>query len=124
MNKLTPVKHKWYQIGIQLGMSNEELKVLQQKPSGCEFYEMLEIWLRGGTGVPTTWQSLVVALKSPDVDKPKLGLELQGCYCLNEQGISALIFLHGGIKSLSNKLFQYGGGGIIYSKCSKVPKMS
>ena len=90
VNRLTPVKHKWYEIGIQLGMSNEELNVLQQKSGDHEFHEMLEIWLRGGAGVPTTWLSVVEALKSPDVGKPELGLELQRCHCHNEQGISAV----------------------------------
>ena len=84
VNKLASVKHKWFEIGIQLGMSNEDLKRLPDH--GHQLHEVLEIWLRGGTTVLPIWSSLADALKSPDVDKSELGEAIQRQYCWLEQG--------------------------------------
>ena len=75
LNELHGKAIKWYDIGIQLHLSPEELDVIERDSSGVYecFRNMLKKWLR----TLPTWRSLIKALKTPAVDEQVLAEELE-----------------------------------------------
>ena len=65
MKLLTPVRHRWQEISIQLGVSNNKLRDF--KKFDDPFTKSLDYWVNGNTDVPITWGSVVAALESPHV---------------------------------------------------------
>ena len=75
LNELASVKHKWKDICIQLGISNSKLHEFKMSLSRDDLLtEGIDYWLKSNTDVPTTWESVVAALKSPFVDEPRFWL--------------------------------------------------
>ena len=70
---LFEVRLKWYDIGIELDMEQEELDVIKQhnhnEPSKC-LSEMVTSWLKSYDN--PTWQALAGALESRVVNEKKL----------------------------------------------------
>ncbi len=73
------VPSKWYQIGIQLGISHEELTSYRDlhptASSGQIFSFIFSTWKNSGTG-DYTWATMIKALKTPFVSKRLLAHEL------------------------------------------------
>ena len=79
-NELGGVKHKAYQISIQLGISHAKLMELKQ--DGNLLVGALDFWLSGNVpDVPVTWASIVVALKSEFVNETGCASTIRAKYC-------------------------------------------
>lgn len=75
LNKLYPARHKWNNIGVQLGMIDDldAIKLENQnEPDAC-LREMFKIWLRQGKA---TRQALIAALNSPSVNYQDIAANL------------------------------------------------
>ena len=69
------MKHKWRKICIQLGIPNYKLRQFEKDDD--PIINSLDYWLNGNTDVPITWESVVAALDTPDVDEPGLAKKLR-----------------------------------------------
>ncbi len=73
------VPSKWYQIGIQLGITHEELTSYRDlhptASSGQIFSFIFSTWKNSGTG-DYTWAAMIEALKTPFVSQRLLAHEL------------------------------------------------
>ena len=78
---LHSVQHKWYSIGLQLGVAEFQLKLIEAEIHSVErqMVAMLDHWL-AYTTVPS-WKALVDALKAPTVGEGRLAKELEERYC-------------------------------------------
>ena len=74
---LYPVRRKWYDIGIELGLKVEELDNIQaaDDDNGKCLTMMIKMWLRSINPLPT-WKALGDALKAKPVDE--VGLAVKG----------------------------------------------
>lgn len=68
------VRLKWYDIGLELEIEEEELDVIKHKenndPSKC-LREMIKVWLKS-VDKPPTWEALAEALKAKAVNEVAL----------------------------------------------------
>ena len=75
MNELITVAHKWFNIGIQLGIDYYTLKGFEQQHkddlSRC-LSEMLHCWLKGNGKSCVKWETIVEALRSPSINETGL----------------------------------------------------
>lgn len=79
-NELSRVKHKSYQIGLQLGIPNFKLKDFKKEDEPLA--EAIEYWLNGNVeGVLLSWKSVVEALSSDCVGEHGLAKEIIAKYC-------------------------------------------
>ena len=79
-NELNSVKHRAYDIGIQLGFSTSQLA--QFKQEGNLFVSVVDCWLRGNiSNAPCSWKYMVEVLKSEQVGEMGLAGTLRGKYC-------------------------------------------
>ena len=82
MEELNNVSAKWYNIGLQLGVSVGTLKTIKKQysdPSDC-LRETLTTWLQ--TCVPPpTWTNIVGALERSVVVEARLAADLEHKYC-------------------------------------------
>ncbi len=80
-NELGKVKHKWFTIGIQLGIPRYVLE--QFKKEDDPLSAAVDYWLKGNVMepvvVPITWDFLVDALKS--VDEKGCANTISKAYC-------------------------------------------
>lgn len=75
------MRHKWFLIGIQLGIPRNTLKQFENEAD--PFSAAVDYWLKGNvkdSGVPISWKSIVTALKSRYVGEPALAEELNKKY--------------------------------------------
>ena len=79
--ELTGVKQKWYEIGVDLELNMNEIRLQYSDPDVC-LRETLRAELQHSA--PTTWRNMVDALRSPDVRESQLGDELEAKYCPSE----------------------------------------
>ena len=82
-NELGRIKHKYFEIGIQLGIPRNKLLEFTKDPLSAA----MDYWLRGNamdTPVPISWTSIVTALKSPHVDEGGLADAISKKYCQEE----------------------------------------
>ena len=102
------VRHKWYDIGLELNISFRTLNVIKtdcpQNSADC-LREMLVEWLSRTSPAPS-WSSLVEALSSEPVGEKRLADEICAKYCApcDEQdseivnseatGKCTLVFMH------------------------------
>jgi len=73
---LHPVRAKWYEIGLQLGLRSGDLDAINKdSPSDCSAScrEMLKRWLAGVNPYPTL-KALSDALQADTVGESRLGL--------------------------------------------------
>ena len=79
---LNKVRAKWYDVGMQLGVSVGTLDAIKKQysdPSDC-LRETLTTWLQ--TCVPPpTWTNIVGALRSSVVGEARLAADLEQKYC-------------------------------------------
>ncbi len=68
-SKAWSARHKWYNIGLQLGLKADDLDCIQMsdRDSANCFTEMLKQWLRQGS-IEKTWDKLIKALQSETVN--------------------------------------------------------
>ena len=84
MNELSTVSAKWEKLGKQLGMQHHHLKDIRTRYSepADGMRELIKQWLKqvyqpfGRKGF-TTWNHIVLALKSPNVGESQLGDHLK-----------------------------------------------
>ena len=80
-NELSTVKHKQYEIGIQLGIPRHNLEEFKKERDALS--ASIDYWLKENVEeVPVTWQSIVNALTSPHVDERGLAQRIAKKYCL------------------------------------------
>ena len=73
---LHPVRAKWYEIGLQLGLRSGDLNAINKdNPNDCSAScrEMLKRWLAGVIPCPTL-KALSDALRTDTVGESRLGL--------------------------------------------------
>ncbi len=80
-NELGKVKHKAYEIGIQLGISHGNL--ISFKQDGVDLLSSeIDYWLNGNVNdVPVSWKAIVAALESEYVGEPACAQEIRMKYC-------------------------------------------
>ena len=78
-NELGSVIDKWFQIGVQLGVSESKLRQIEADYHTLDrrFSEMISFWLNGNTKVAVTWRSLVEVLDSCFVNEKGLANQLR-----------------------------------------------
>lgn len=82
MNELIPITTKWYDIGIQLDLTPEELDMinLEHKDSlQAKLRSLLIWWLNRVTPQPS-WQALIAALRTSAVNEQGLANKLEQQY--------------------------------------------
>ena len=79
---LTNADKKWHNIGLQLGLSKEELSHIgaNYRPRQERLCKTVDLWLQGVDPIPT-WEGLVVALKSQTVKEYHLAKIVEENYC-------------------------------------------
>ena len=78
-NELGEVKHKAYEVGIQLGISHSKLMELKQQ--GDLLAGVLDCWLSGNApDIPITWESVVEALESTYVGETGCANKIKAKY--------------------------------------------
>lgn len=79
MNLVSTRTTKWRQIGIELGLSTCELDAISlcgvQSLHRC-FEHIFELWKRSAT-MPYTWDTIITALKNPQVNEQRLAIEIE-----------------------------------------------
>ena len=78
-NELGTVVDKWFQIGVQLGVSESKLREIEADHHTAQrcFSEVISFWIKGNTHVPVTWKSLSQVLESSFVNERGLANELR-----------------------------------------------
>ena len=81
-NELGSVMDKWFQIGVQLGLSETKLHQIESDHRTADrcFSEVIIFWLKGNTQVAVTWKSLVEVLESSFVNERGLAKRLREKY--------------------------------------------
>lgn len=84
--ELNKVRAKWYDVGMQLGVSVDTLNAIRKQhlndPSDC-LREILTTWLKA-YHPPPTWDKLLKVLKTKTVDEAMLAADLECKYCLSK----------------------------------------
>ena len=76
---LSTAKHKWFEIGMQLGLPYHKLEEFKEKRDPLA--AVIDYWLRLNVkDVPVTWRSIVDALKSDQVDESGLAKSIEEKY--------------------------------------------
>ena len=78
-NELGSVIDKWFQIGVQLGLSEAKLHQIEfdHRTADRCFSEVIIFWLKGNTQVAMIWKSLVEVLESSFVNERGLAMRLR-----------------------------------------------
>ena len=82
-NELPDVADKWRPFGAQLRISNSKLNSIQNNKSNDEdrFSAVLEYWMDNlPEKAPFTWETIVKALESPNVEKRVLAKKIREKY--------------------------------------------
>ena len=81
-NELGSVMDKWFQIGVQLGLSETKLHQIESNHRTADrcFSEVVIFWLKGNTQVAVTWKSLVEVLESSFINERGLAKRLREKY--------------------------------------------
>lgn len=77
LRELADVTHKWYYIGLELGLKSGDLDPIQQQSSDslAKACEMANWWLKNAR--QPTWLALADALSSPTVNEAQKAKELR-----------------------------------------------
>ena len=78
INELGSVVSKWFQIGIQLGVSESRLHQIEadHRTANRCLSEVIIFWLSGNTNADVTWETLTMALEASAVDERGLAKNL------------------------------------------------
>ena len=85
--ELGDVAHRWFKIGVQLGISRGKLKEFKEIEDD-PFSAVINYWLNDNvedTEVPVSWMSIVAALKSSYVGETGLANRISSKYCRMHQ---------------------------------------
>ena len=95
MEELTDVSAKWYDIGLQLGLSVGQLDGIKKQYSDLSdcLRETLKVWLEMYLPYPT-WSNLVDALRSNTVCKTRLAADLENKYCSTQYTSTTTTYHH------------------------------
>ena len=74
MELLHPVRSKWYEIGLQLGLPSGDLDAIRDKNSDAHNREMLKQWLADAQR--PTLKAISTALRTKAVGERRLGLSI------------------------------------------------
>ena len=80
--ELGEVAHKWFKIGVQLGISRGKLKEFEKEVDPLS--AVIDYWLNDNVEdaeVPVSWKSIVAALKSSYVGETGLANRISSKYC-------------------------------------------
>ena len=83
MEEFNNIRSKWYEIGLQLGVSVGTLNAIKKdyhSTSDC-LRETLTIWLKTSPS-PPTWNNIVDVLRRSTVGELRLAADLEKKYCL------------------------------------------
>ena len=81
--ELGEVAHIWKKIGVQLGIPYHKLNEFRKEDDPLS--AVIDYWLNGNTeGVPVSWGSVVIALKSSHVGEIGLANRISKKYCQQE----------------------------------------
>ena len=81
-NEVFSAAAKWYDIGLELGVSADDLDTIKKAnddPKEC-LREMLRQWL-SKVDLEPTWEALIAALRIPAVNYPALANEIKLKFC-------------------------------------------
>ena len=95
MEELNDTRAKWYDIGLQLGVSVGTLNAIKKdynSTSDC-LRETLTKWLKTCPSVPT-WNSIVDALRSSTVGEVRLAADLEQKHCSTQDTSVAATIMH------------------------------
>ena len=82
-NALGEIKHKWLEVGIQLGISRS--KLMEFKREEDPLSAAIEYWLKGNVeNVPISWATVIKALESSHVGEGGLAAAVRKKACLCE----------------------------------------
>ena len=83
-NSLLPKAAKWESLGLQLGLSPDELATIKANSEDVEecLRRVLIKWFH--RTVQPTWQEVAAALRSPGLEDHRLAVELEQKYCLQD----------------------------------------
>ena len=70
---------KWFQIGVQLGISEAKLCQIESNHRTVErcFTEVINFWLNGNTQVGVSWKLIIDTLESQFVDEKGLAKKIR-----------------------------------------------
>ena len=74
MELLHPVRAKWYEVGLQLGLHSGDLDAIKDSGSDAYHREVLKLWLAGNQS--PTLKALSTALRTNTVGESRLGLSI------------------------------------------------
>ena len=89
---LAEIKHKWYSLGLQLGVKTSTLDGIRsqfQHDHGMALIEVIREWLKQ-TVKPCSWEALVEALRTNSVNEEKTAKTIEMKY-VSGGGMLALI---------------------------------
>ena len=83
-NEILPAAAKWYDIGLELGMSADYLDTIKanNNPQECSL-KMLRQWLLA----EPSWEARITALRSPTINYSALASKIENKYCSVEPAI-------------------------------------
>ena len=84
-NELGRAAHKWFKIGIQLGIPYETLKKFEEEED--PFSAVMDHWLKGTSAdvaIPVSWHSLMGVMKGDAVNELRLATKIRKKYCRPE----------------------------------------
>lgn len=79
-NALLAIRTKWFDIGLQLGISRNKLLEFKDDPNPLS--AVIDYWLKGNLDVPVCWKSIVTAVKTEQ--ETQLAEEINKKYCQKE----------------------------------------
>ena len=83
-NELGGVKHKAFEIGVQLGVAHG--KLMEWKKKDNLLSTVVDHWLNGNSpDVPCSWKSLVEVLECEYVGEPGCAKRIHAKYCCNQE---------------------------------------
>lgn len=94
LNLLVSASIKWFDLGLQLGLRESDLKVIEydRGKDGAHvcLREMISLWLKMINPQPS-WEGLVVALKKPSVQLIALAKKIKKECCTSDEEAEAKI---------------------------------
>ena len=79
LNDLLDVNVKWKELGLTLEIRQGKLNAIDydKRNAGERMWETISFWLSGNGSSPTSWRTLLAALRDPLVGERKLADDIQ-----------------------------------------------
>lgn len=77
VQKLSPIAHDWYIIGVRLGIENTDLESLQRTndKDHSKLSQILQLW-KDRRCKPFTWDTILKTIKDPPIQNESLVKEM------------------------------------------------